>query len=232
MIALRSVGESPGANSTSCVITKPAGLTVGDLMIAQTVFHSLAESPSIPSPPDGWTLIRQDRESSGDGYIRGALFWKIADADDVAADTFTFSNDLACSNRGAITAWTGHDTTTPINASNGLSNAASTTVTSTGVTPTVANCVILMICGVADNNTQSNYAITTDNPASWTEAYDLLTTLGDDCALAMGYALRPETSATGNGTATTSASDVNVGQLVAIAPAVAAAGRSFGFIIG
>lgn len=153
--------------------------------------------------------------------MRTALFWKIADADDVAATDFTFTATAATSNRGAITAWTGHDATTPINANNGQVNNSSTTVTSPGITPSVANCMICLFCGLEDNVTVSGYAIVTDNPASWSEAYDLPSDLTRDLGLSLGYALRPETTATGNGTATASASANTTGQLVAIAPLAA-----------
>jgi hypothetical protein len=211
-IVFRSFGQSPGANSTTCVIAKPAGLTVGDLMIAQVVSKSSGTAVTAPS---GWTQIRQDVSGTS---VRSALFWKIATSSDTSATDFTFTTGKE-SNGGAITAWYGHDPTTPIDANNGQGNAASTTVTSPGITPSAANCVILMICGVGDRNTQSNYAIATDNPPSWTEQYDLQTNAGSKCALALGSATRPQTSATGNGTATTSASTANVGQLVAIRPA-------------
>jgi len=222
-IELRSVGVSPGAASTLCVIVNPAGLTIGDLMIAQEVItFRLADDTDVYSPAN-WTEIRQDKWISGDYAFTSALFWKIADATDVAAADFTFTivESLSNYNRGAITAWkTGtFNTVAPINAHNGQDNGSSTTVTAPTITPSVENCMILMVCGIYDNNTQSNYAIVTDNPASWDEAYDISLDSGADVALSMGYALRPETSATGNGTATTSGSDINIGQLLAIAPA-------------
>ncbi len=218
-VTLRSVGVSPGANSTSCVIVKPAGLAVGDLMIAQDV---TVDSGEDVTPPANWTLIRADAYST---TVKSHLFWKIAVQADVDATNFTFTTVNTRINRGAISAWIAgtFDPTTPINANNGQGNAGSTTVTSPAITPSVANCMILMVCGIRDDNTQSAYAIATSNPASWTEAYDLLYTMspGTDLALALGYALRPETSSTGNGTATTSGSSDNIGQLVAIAPLVA-----------
>ena len=211
-IVFRSFGQSPGANSTTCVIDKPTGLTVGDLMIAQVVSKAPGTAVTAPS---GWTEIRQDVSGTS---VRSALFWKIATSSDTSATNFIFTTGSG-SNGGAITAWYGHDPTIPIDANNGQGNAASTTVTSPGITPSVANCVILMICGVGDRNTQSGYAIATDNPAGWTEQYDLQINAGSKCALALGSATRPQTTATGNGTATTSASTANVGQLVAIRPA-------------
>ena len=46
-VTFRSAGSSPGADSTSCVINKPAGLAVGDLMIAQVHGAKAASAPDI-----------------------------------------------------------------------------------------------------------------------------------------------------------------------------------------
>ena len=81
----------------------------------------------------------------------------------------------------------------------------------------MADCVICLFCGVGNDYNVSSYAIATDNPPAWSEAYDLPSNLYLDLGIALGYATRPETSATGNGTATITHSR-NVGQLVAIAP--------------
>ena len=220
-VTFRSVGSSPGADSATCVITKPSGLTVGDLMIAQVVGTDYRFSGDIGAftAPAGWTGIRQDTAVNGAyEYLASALFWKTANATDVAASSFTFTATTANSNRGTITVWYGQNSTNPINAHNGLSNAASTTVTAPTITPSVANCMILLFCGIYDDNTQSGYAIATSNPPSWAEAYDLLYNDTYDLGLSLGYATRSQTTATGSGTATTSGSDYNIGQLVAIAP--------------
>jgi hypothetical protein len=184
-------------------------------MIAQVVGRG-SNTTSAFTPPANWDFIRHDNYAATTD-TGSSLFWKIADADDVAASDFTFTATGATSNRGTITAWY-YSGGISINASEGQANVASITVTSDGLTPSVADCMICLFCAIADDNTQSSYAIANDNPASWTEAYDLNSDLTYDLGLSVGYARRLETSATGNGTATTSGSDANVGQLVAIAP--------------
>jgi len=230
-IALRSV-SSVSDQTNSPVIPKPVGLSVGDLMIAHIV-GTASLSGGVPSftPPADWTEIRNDTYTAYKDF-GASLFWKIADSDDVAATDFTFTHVAVGAYEGVISAWTGHDASVPINANNGQANASSTTVTSPTITP-AANCVICLFCSSELNITTGSYAIATNNPGSWSEAYDIAVDDNKDATLALGYALRPETTATGNGTATISSAVINIGQLVAIAPAaVAAAGRSFGFIFG
>ena len=210
----RSYGQSPGVTSSAnCVIVKPVGLAVGDLMIAQVV--SRVGGTAVTAPDGSWTQIRQDASGAD---LRSALFWKIAVAADVAAADFTFTVGNSDSQMGAILAFyaDSFNTITPIAANNGQANSASTTVTAPTVTLTTAYSAILLFAAIADNNTQSAYAIATSNPVEWSERYDLLTTQGSDCALSVGHATRAEKTATGNGTATTSGSDINIGQLVVV----------------
>ena len=214
-VELRSVGVSPGADSTTCVIVKPVGLTVGDLMIAHIYFKAI---DATVTPTANWTEIRQVTHETDNETA--ALFWKIADGDDVAADDFTFTSDDEV-NFGAITAWTGHDPAAPINAESGQYNTYSGagTVTAPSITPSVANCVILMFGSTGNDYTYTDYAIVDDDPEGWDEAYDLQYKGTTDCSMAMGYVTRPETTATGLGTCDMSAGDPSIGFLVAIAPA-------------
>lgn len=215
-VELQSVGVSPGADSTDCVIVKPAGLSVGWLMLAHTHFR---EALTTVTPPANWTKIREILPEVSNNST--TFFWKIADGGDVAADDFTFTGSENISNFGAISAWTGHDPTNPINAENGQENGYEATVTAPTITPSVANCAILLFSSCGNDLTCNGYAIADDDPGGWAEAYDIQYNDGSDTAIAMAYVIRPETTATGNGTATLSASAQNNGELVAIAPAAA-----------
>jgi len=205
--------ESPGASSTTCVIPKPTGLQVGDLMIAHVVFGNSGTT----AIPENWTLVN---EVSNGVKIRSTVARRIATQADVDATDFTFTSSAKASNIGCISTYIGYDPDTPIDASNGQANAASTTITTLGITPSVANCLILWLASVADDEAVSGYAIQFDNP-SWTERYDVGTTAGTDTEVAMATGPRPETSATGNGTATLGTAEINAGHLVAIKPAAA-----------
>ncbi len=210
----RSFGVSADAAAAlTCVVVKPVGLTTGDLMVAHITF---ADDATITDPTD-WTEIRQDRTATNSDRS-SYLGWKIADAGDVAATDFTFTSDMSATSAGAITAWTAgtFNASNPINANNGQVNAASNIAPT--ITPSVAGCAICLFVMSINDVDVSAYAITTSNPASWAEAYELKYTAGIDLTAAMGYSIRPETTATGDGTWTSSSSENNIGQMIAIEP--------------
>lgn len=179
------------------------------------VAHICFTADDAVTPPLGWTNIRTDHTTANTDRS-SYLGWKIADAADVLAGTFVFTGDISATNVGAISAWTGFNVSNPINANNGQVNAADNI--SPEITPSVASCMICLFVMAVNDVAVSAYAVTTSNPASWTEAYDLEYVSGADRTAAMGYAIRPETTGTGNGTWTMT-SENNIGQLIAIEPA-------------
>ena len=119
-ITRRSLGASPGASSTSVVITKPINLAVGDFMLA----HIVSKGVGAISPPANWTIIgaRSDTASNS-----SALYWKIADAADAAATNFTFTVTSG-RNRGEIMALLGVNPISPVASGNQQINGAGTTI--------------------------------------------------------------------------------------------------------
>ncbi|MBL0268582.1 MAG: hypothetical protein IPP99_07940 [Chitinophagaceae bacterium] len=91
--------QTGSANGTSFTITRPSGLAVGDVMIANIVQSDndganggdLSDATST-----GWTFIAGNQTgivgSGGDEYW-GTLLYKIATAGDVSAANFSFSLD-------------------------------------------------------------------------------------------------------------------------------------------
>jgi len=138
VVLLRSVGISPGANSSNCVITKPAGLAVGDFMLAHVVNKDTAGTIT---PPANWTIVGAQSNTASS---RSALFYKFADAADVAASTFTFTLGSTGRNLGEIGAWLNVDTSNPINAADQQINDAGTSI-SVPVPSVTAWCEVLII---------------------------------------------------------------------------------------
>ena len=204
------VGENTPANSSSTIITN-TGISVGDLLILDV---GIGDDRTI-TPPSGF-------ESNVIfnvlfGAQRHALYWKIADSSDAAASDFTINFSDTTENMAALSKITGHDATTPID-TYVTGTGTSTAMVTSGLTTTNAGALIFQGVHVEDNNTQSGYSITNDNP-SWTELFDSNTPIGNDYALACAYGVKTSAGATGASNITSSASDDYVAYLLAINPA-------------
>ena len=98
-------------DGTSVVVTAPAGISSGDLLIA-AVSTDGSTAGSLASPA-GWTLL--DRGSDSATTVTLGVWYKIAGASEPANYTFTWTgNEQAY---GWVMRFTGHNSSTPINAS-------------------------------------------------------------------------------------------------------------------
>jgi len=82
---------SPTGNDLT--ITKPTGLSVGDLMVSCLAHHGNISNIGMNwATPSGWSLVNESRLNLalGDGFAT-AVFYKVADSSDVSASDFTFS---------------------------------------------------------------------------------------------------------------------------------------------
>lgn len=227
-LAFQSVAETNFGNTSSLTASPPSGVASGDLLVAQV---ATGNSVTI-TPVDSWTLIRDD---VGDGTFTGrsALYYRVAGSSEPATYDFTLGSSQN-PNRVGIYRFSGQHLTSPISANNGqANNSASTTVTSPGITPTANNILVFFSTCAGSTTTASGYGVVTDNP-SWTEAYDQGSASLENIASAYAGS-RPQTTATGNATATLSASVKSVGQLIGVAPAadvsVAASLKTMNFYI-
>lgn len=195
---------------TNEVFTKPTGLAVGDMMIAILTYDT--NSNDDPTAEDGWTLLYLNETG-----IRNACFYKIADSDDVSASNFTFSYPFnPTGSGGSLMRWSGVGSITA-GSQTRINSSTSTPTFTTGVTPLAADSYLIFIYFSSYTHTVSSYAITTDNP-SWTEITDI-SEATPDMTMAIAYASRPETTATGNFTCTTSTThNDHFGRLLVLLP--------------
>jgi hypothetical protein len=199
----RSASSATSSSILSLTIAKPAGTTTNDVLIAGITVRG---TPTI-TPPAGWTLIRSDANST---TITQALYRKVAGGSEPASYAWTFNHPIVAA-VGGIAAYSGVDTSTPVDVSGGQANASSTTVTAPSVTTTVANTLVVGFFGTANDATFSA-------ASGMTERYDVDADGTNQIGGEAADEARPTAGATGSRAATASVAAVNIGQLVALRP--------------
>ncbi len=126
-VAFDSSANSGAGDSKTC--NRPGTSTSGRIMVAMV--NAYDSTTHTITPPAGWTSIRATTFNAGGGLGKSESFWKLDGGSEGASYTWTVSSgnytDIA------IGAWTGCDTTTPIDTSSGNTGTASP-ATATGVT--------------------------------------------------------------------------------------------------
>ena len=191
-----------GSAATSCSISKPSGLTAGDLMVMSVA----VEGSSTVLNPTGWTRRILQQESSNFSLC---VFWKIATSADAAASSFTVNFGSSGKHSVGLTRITGHNPTAPIVASaSSQQPAASNLVIAPSVTTTAANQLVLGFHAVKKSATfTASYG---------TERYDVS---ADPPSHAMFSYVKATAGSTGSKTATSSEPETYAAAQIAIASA-------------
>ena len=160
-ITFRSYGTGAGSGG-SASITKPSGLALNDLMLANVITHN----GSISS--DGtWTQIYNDVNTY---YF--ALFYKVAVQADVDATNFAFTGGTSLI-RGIVSAYIGVDTTSPISDKN-HNTGSGTSLTTTGFVQSNASEMIILFASLYKLNgasTYNPYTLTNSDPGLVQDTY-------------------------------------------------------------
>lgn len=227
--------QTATTTGTTLTITRPSGLAVGDVMIANIVQadNDGADGGDLSNATlTGWTLIAGNQTgiagSGGDEWW-GTLLFKVATAGDVAAANFAFSLDGdADDGSGAIMAFRNVDVTGGFNAAgtpnsgpfdvdpgNAYQNVANDgTLNANDITTNTANAAVIMLGTIGNNFSVSTWAAT--NPASLNEIYDLPFDADLDMGSAAAWNTRTTAGATGNGSATISNNAFNGAIMIAL----------------
>ncbi len=207
--AITWVDSSTTAGSSavsSIAVTKPAGLTTGDLMLAYVATRGGGQFPAPISAPPGWSAVLTDDDGSSIGV---AIFRKVA----TAAEPASYSFALGASDRTAasIVVFRGVDGTNPVNASGSQVNAASTTYTAPSITSNSANTMLVTFHGAVNGNG------TVATSTGMTQAYSAGTSAGNN-GVVIGSSYAPQAAAGASGTKVSSGNTalVNMGALVAL----------------
>jgi len=209
MAAHQSTNHSGWTTGTSSVVTAPSGIQLNDLLIV----CFFVQSASTQTLPTGFTTIG----------TRGTmkLGYRFATAGDVSATDYTSTNASSTRMFSSISRITDASSFTgSIVYGDGFQNATSTPSIAAGVTPafTRANSLLMQFWNQdTTTGSTSNFAIATSNP-TWAEAYDVADSTTYN--MSMGYATRPQTTATGNVSVTGSSSTSWLVQMISIADAL------------
>jgi hypothetical protein len=198
---VQSVSTTAFATSSSVTITKPTGVSVGDLLIAQI---SIVLDTDTISTLSGWTHVISNQPA---GPTKTSIQWKIADSSDAAASNFTFNASGVGTIGGAMIRIDGFVTPPSLNYSairvvnNNNPSFANT------VTPTAINSLLLFFVFGNENGSVGSYAIATSNP-TWIEHYDF----GYEASglMACASATRSAMTATGNSSVLISGASGNI----------------------
>jgi signal peptidase I len=195
------------ADGEDVTVTRPLGTQVGDLMVAQVAFHTRDFAGTITAPA-GWTMVRVDDDAT---RTMQGVFWKFAGSSEPTTYTFTnTTGDTGRSGSGAISVFSGVDTSTPIDADGANVYPSNvTSLTAPSVTTTVGGTRLLTLVGQ-----RSDGPITP--PTGMAERYEA--TSSNDNVIEMADQGLTSPGATGTRTATSATSRPGVAQTVALRP--------------
>ncbi|HLB19950.1 MAG TPA: hypothetical protein VK613_12555, partial [Gaiellaceae bacterium] len=211
--------NSTTTNGTSVTVTRPTSVATGSLMLAQV---TLRNNDAITAPA-GWTTTGNLRTSGA--TLEQRIYYRIATAADIATTTYQWSWTTTSDGAAAILAYSGTDGTNPIDVAATDNAGSSLSASASSLTTTQANDMIDAFYGVQGQSGPTITA-TQDAAQSMTQEYTIASgsaptskarSTGADGAQAA-------VAATGNKTATLSASSPWVAHLVALMPPLAADG--------
>lgn len=197
---------APAAGSL-LTINKPAGTSANDVLIAAV---AVAPNTSITVPP-GWTLIA-DTQQTATNPSRTATYYRVATASEPTSYTWMLGSSAGVTAVGSIAAFSGADTSNPIDAWAATATASALTHTAPSVTTTQNGGMLVTVHALASSTAWST-------PAGMTSAASIASLAIPDAngvSLAMNYESRANAGSTGPRTATVSA-DGDAGASHAIA---------------
>jgi len=200
------------APGTSFAVPVPAGVTAGDLLIAQIGYNAAGTI----TPPAGWNLI--DVTTNPSKPIMQGLYWRAASASEPTHYDFGLSSGKDDTAVGAIAAYRGIDVTDPIDAVSAQTDSASTNIVAPSITTSTANTTLISFFSVRDDGTVTP-------PSGTTEQWDVNSAAGvgaiGETLLAGADEVFTATGDTGIRAASAQNSDGSVAHLLALRPAQA-----------
>ena len=201
VIAFRSASTGANAVANDLVVPTPAGVQAGDVMIAVV---DVKATPTVTTPV-GWTPVSNTFNGNA---IRQLVYWRVATDAEPASYQWGYTQVRAAS--GAIAAYTGVDTVNPVG-SFSAGTASTTAIPAPSVTIAREGAVIVGAFGI-------NADATIEPPGDMTERGEIVAAARIRTEISE---LTPgSVGATGPRTATAATAAANIGQLIALRPAV------------
>lgn len=177
---------TPTANTTSLVLSVPAGVQSGDLLLAQVVTNGSATFTT----PSGWTAL----QTTSNGLVQG-LFYRFATASETGTVTWTWSGNRRAG--GGIAVYRGVDSS---QAPGAAVSASNTSGNPTAPAQTVVDVNSLLVAVYAFDRGQGTLTAT----GSMNTAYARSSTQSTGVTLLGSYEQRPAPGSTGTRVATSS----------------------------
>jgi len=146
------------ATGTSLVIAKPSGLASGNVEVATIA----ATSTATITAPSGWTVIQNTTSASS--TLRQISYYHVAGASEPSSYTWSYSPSRTAV--GGISAYSGVDTTIPVDLSASASGSSGN-ATSASVTTTAASELVLVPTAFSGVSSLTHDASTTER---WLQA--------------------------------------------------------------
>lgn len=215
-----------GAGVQTITVNRPAGVTIGDVLIINVVYggNGATNIPSVQTDGSSWTVVSSVL-SGGNGY-RGAILYKVVTNTWETSYTITISNwPIATYCEASVVAFRGVDTTNPVDAIGNFtttSGVSGNTISPTGITTVTPNALVIML-GMSyrsDNNNERTFSSWIANSSTtFTELYDYGGGRRVDVGAATSIKATP--GPTGDGTITLSGDNTYRGAIImALRPSV------------
>lgn len=218
-IAQRGSATIGYGGAGSCAVSVPAGVVDGDVLIV--FLGNDSGTAGTLGGLTGWTLVRDDNDGGG-VTLRLASYRRVASSEP-ASYTFTCTGALPLG--GVMTAWSGVDTTTPTDGSNGtvVSGSAGTTISAPSVTTATANGALLCAYMLDNGGANMTSAVTITLPGGLTDQGGMAPSGTGVVKLRAGSKSLGAAGATGAQGATNTSEPARAGQQVALRAAAGAA---------
>ncbi|MFN0318437.1 MAG: hypothetical protein ACKVQA_25710, partial [Burkholderiales bacterium] len=157
----RLAGSTSTGNSTSLTITKPAGVTTNDVLVAQITLKGVVATVT---PPGSWNLLDLRSTATAGGQITQAAYWRLAGAAEPATYIWSWTGARVVS--GGITAYRSVEPASPIDASGAQTTNNNATIALPNITTNSINTMLVALLG-------SSRASSHSAPTGMTERYDV-----------------------------------------------------------